>query len=211
MLKNIVHIENRLSRCFNLHFKKNIESYQISVAEKYVLFLSLIMFYHNRTEVIYKLIVSSIYSFIDNFICIDYLGILKTKSAYDNKLGKTKFNVLSVLGISEIMMNIMSCNGFSKVTTSTLILTYCSAFVPHCLSKGFIIVEKLDGIFENILNPVLNQINDFPLYDEDIILECKEAIKSIVKTLNKIGINIYIYTTIFSLVGMMIDILNTHY
>ena len=34
MLKNTGHIENRLSRCFNLHFKKNIESYQIYVAER---------------------------------------------------------------------------------------------------------------------------------------------------------------------------------
>ena len=33
MLK-IGHIKNRLSRCFNMNFKKNIENYQISVAEK---------------------------------------------------------------------------------------------------------------------------------------------------------------------------------
>ena len=88
ILKNIGHIDNRLSRFFNLHFKKN-EIYQISVAEKYVLVISLIMFYHNRTTVLYKVIVFVIFSFIDNFIFLDYLVILQHKlSAYNNKFEK---------------------------------------------------------------------------------------------------------------------------
>ena len=62
---------------------------------------------------------------------------------------------------------------FSKVTTSTVILTCCSALVQYYLSKVFIIVEKVDGVFLNITDPVLNKVNASPLNDEDRILMCK--------------------------------------
>ena len=78
ILKNIGYIENGLSSFF-LNFKKNTERYQRSVAEKNVLVLSLIMFYHNKMTVAYKLIGSAIYSFVDNFISLDYRGILQHK------------------------------------------------------------------------------------------------------------------------------------
>ena len=64
----------------------------------------------------------------------------------------------------------------SKSTISTIILTCRSALVPHYLSKGFLIVGKVEGQFENIPERVLKQINDSPLHDEYIILKCKAAI-----------------------------------
>ena len=101
------------------------------------------MFYHNKTTVVYKLIGCFIYQFIVNFICLDYLGILQRKlSSEENKFWKTKFNDLSGLGIPEILMNIMPCHGFSKLTTSTVILTCHSAFVPYYWTKRVFIVEK---------------------------------------------------------------------
>ena len=56
--------------------EKHNKVYQISVAEKYVIVLSLIMFYRNRAAVVYKMIGCVIYSFIYNIICLGYLGIL---------------------------------------------------------------------------------------------------------------------------------------
>ena len=96
-----------------------------------------------------------------------------------------KFNDFSGLVIHEIMMNIMSCHGFLKVTTSIVIIACRSSLVPYYLSRGFIIVEKLDGISVNIPDPVLKQTNASPLYYRYSILECKEAIPPIVKALKK--------------------------
>ena len=46
------------------------------------------MFYDIRTELVYKVIGSVIYSFIENFLCLHYLGILQQKSSVFEK--KTK-------------------------------------------------------------------------------------------------------------------------
>ena len=55
---------------------------------------------------------------------------------------KTNFNDFSVLGITEILMNIMSCHSFSKLITSTVILTFRSALAPYYLSKIFLLLKK---------------------------------------------------------------------
>ena len=129
----MVYIENRLSRCFNPHFKKNIEIYQIFVAEKYVLVISLVMFYYNRTIVLYKLIGSIIYSFIDDFLCLDYLDTAQQNfSAYEN-MCELFFNEFYGLVIPEIMINIISCNSFKKWTTSILVLICHSDLVSYYL------------------------------------------------------------------------------
>ena len=60
----------------------------------------------------------------------------------------------------------MSCHGFSNLTTSTVIITCRSTLVPYYFSKGFIIVEKLDGFFINIPDPVLKKINVSPLHGD---------------------------------------------
>ena len=52
-----------------------------------------------------------------------------------------------MLVIPKILINIMSCNGFSKFTTSTVIIICHSALVPYFLSKVFLIVEKVEGFF----------------------------------------------------------------
>ena len=79
-----------LSRCFNIHFEKKLQGikYMLKI---YVLVLSLITFYGNRTAVVYKVIWYVIYSFIDNFLSLDYLGILQQKLYtlyYDNNFEK---------------------------------------------------------------------------------------------------------------------------
>ena len=77
MLKNIGHMDIKLKICCHTHFNKNNKSYQIYVAEKYALVISLIMFYHNRKTVVYKATGSVIYLFVDNYIFVDYLGIIQ--------------------------------------------------------------------------------------------------------------------------------------
>ena len=48
---------------------------------------------------------------------------------------------MSGMGTPEILMNIMSCHGFSKYTASSVILTCRGSLVPCYLNKVFITVE----------------------------------------------------------------------
>ena len=77
-----------------------------------------------------------------------------------------KFNDFFGLGITEILMNIISCHGLSILTISKVILTFRSALVPYYSSKDFFIVEKLEGKCESIPERALKQINASPLHAE---------------------------------------------
>ena len=71
---------------------------------------------------------------------LDYIDMIQDKlSKHDNKFENTKFKTFFGFGVPEILMNIMSCHGFSKSSISTVILTYQSALVN--ISKIFVIVE----------------------------------------------------------------------
>ena len=50
------------------------------------------------------------------------------------------------MGIPEILMNIMSCHGFS----TNLISTWHSALVTFNISKGIFIVDTEEGNLDNI-------------------------------------------------------------
>ena len=66
--------------------------------------------------------------------------------------------------------------------------------MPYYLSKVFISVEKVDGFFVNIPDPIIKKINASPLHDNYSLLACKSNIPSIFKTLNIIVITKYVYT-----------------
>ena len=88
-------------------------------------------------------IVAVIYTIIDDYICLDYLGLLQAKlSKHDNKFEDTKFKYFSRLGIPDVLINITSCHGFAKSSIFTVILTCLNCLVPYHLSKGFAIVKK---------------------------------------------------------------------
>ena len=73
------------------------------------------MFDDNRNKLMYKEIEAVMYTVIDEYICLDYLGLIKEKlSKHDNTFKNTRFKDLYGLGIPEILMNIMSCNLFVK-------------------------------------------------------------------------------------------------
>ena len=113
----------------------------------------------------YTLIGEVIYTIIDDYICLGCRVLVQENlSKHDNNFKNTKFNNLSALQIPEILMNIMSCNGFVKSSISTIILTCCNALVPYYISKGFIIVETEVGGVDNIPKTV-GKINSAHLHE----------------------------------------------
>ena len=73
------------------------------------------MIYKNRNKLTCKVIGVVIYNIIDEYICLDYLGLLQEKlSKHDDNSDERKISDLSGLRITDILMNIMSFIGFVK-------------------------------------------------------------------------------------------------
>ena len=136
-------------------------------------------------------------SFIISFV---FILLVCFKISYPNTTVnlKTKFNALSGMIISEILMNIMSCHGFSKYPMSNVILT-CRSYLVSCyINKYFVVVETEKFGQDNIPIMVKEKINAINLYKKEIILTCKAATTSVFNTLNKIDIPRYHYGTYVS-------------
>ena len=58
-------------------------------------------------------------------------------SSHNNKFSNTIFDGLNGIGISDVLMNLMTCHGFSKVKQYTVILIYRSTLLSYFLSKYF--------------------------------------------------------------------------
>ena len=65
-----------------------------------------------------------IYTIIDKYVCIEYLGTEKKKRS-DLKIGFTMsskhdgmdYNNLFGIGIPDILLNVLSCHGFKRMIT----------------------------------------------------------------------------------------------
>ena len=107
--------------------------------------------------------------------------------------------------MTDILMSIMSCRGFSK--KSTFILTCRSALVPCYLSKRLIIVETEEVNLDHIPIKVKNHINSVDLHDEDSLFTWIFSIPLIFNTLKKDSYHEMIMILMFQLI-MMNSILN---
>ena len=113
--------------------------------------LSLLMFYENRKNIIFKVLSSIVYCIMENFVFVDYLCCLKTKlhvtckrQVFENRT----YNAISGIGITELLMNTISCHGFANNKKSDVILS--------CSSKFLIIIFKNVLFFSKIIQMPLN-------------------------------------------------------
>ena len=71
--------------------------------------ISLIMLYENIKITILKVLGSVVYCIIENYLCFGYLYLQQDKLSLSHRcFENTKFDDISGIGISELLMNIMS-------------------------------------------------------------------------------------------------------
>ena len=89
-----------------------------------------------------------IYTIIDKYVCIDYLGSDKSKLS-DLKIGCTgsskhnglDYNNLLGICIPDLLLNLLSCHGFLKNNDSVVILKCPNRMSEYYFNKGFVIFE----------------------------------------------------------------------
>ena len=108
--------------------------------------MELITIYEDNGEISKKLnIVLScvVYILIKNYVCIDYLSCQSkklSKISRNTTFKDTSFNVLLGIGSPELLLNLVSCNGFTKKPNSTLKLNLQSRLINNYFSKMFSII-----------------------------------------------------------------------
>ena len=77
------------------------------------------------------MLICVIYTIIDKYVCIDYLGSkksklsgLKTGCTGSNKHNGMDYNNVLGIGIPDILLNLLSCHGFLKNIDYVVILKF---------------------------------------------------------------------------------------
>ena len=89
-----------------------------------------------------------IYTIIGTYVCIGYYGSNKLKLS-DLKIGCTgssknngmDYNNLFVIGIPDLLLNLLSCHGFLNNNDSVVILKFPNRMSEYYFNKGFIELE----------------------------------------------------------------------
>ena len=97
--------------------------------------IALVTIYDNKTinpMKVLRVLSRVLYSFIENYVCIDYLGCQYKKLSTicsDKIFSGMSYNSFLGIGIPEVLMNLISCHGFMKDTSSTVVLSCCTQSV----------------------------------------------------------------------------------
>ena len=95
------------------------------------------------TRKLFKVLSCVIYTIIDKYVCIDYLctekrlGELKLGLTLKTKHEGMDYDNLFGIGIPDIFMNMLSCQGFINNNDSIVILKYPNRMSQYHFNKGF--------------------------------------------------------------------------
>ena len=86
--------------------------------------IAILVFYDERKLPIFNILGVVVYCFLEKYVCIDYLCLQKKRNYICNRVFEdTLFDELSLIGIPEILLIIVSCYGFIQEVNTTLICT----------------------------------------------------------------------------------------
>ena len=131
-----------------------------------------------------------IYTIVDKYVCIDYLGSEKSKLS-DLHLGGTGKdrhndtdydNVLGI-GITDLLLNLLSCHGFLKNNDSVVILKCPNRMSEYYFNKGLVIFECDEENEEKLPSEVKYRVSAEVAVDSDLVMPCFTNIPSTSKTL----------------------------
>ena len=136
-------VENFLKETFH---QSNMTAMKNVMRKKDTCVIALVMFYDTfkNPRKVYRVLSCLLYSFMENYFCIDYICChSKTSSiiSSDKISEEASYNELLGIGILEVLINHISCHGFTKNVNSTVILVCQSHLVNFHLSKGLVILE----------------------------------------------------------------------
>ena len=137
-----------------------------------------------------------IFTIISNYVCVDYLGFEKSKLSYlclgvagsYKHLGRKYDNVLG-LGIPDLLLNLLSCQGFSKKNESIVIPRFPNGMFEYYFNKGFIIFNCDENNLKRFPSEVKDRVGAEVTVNSDKAMICSTTIPSTSNTLNNLLVN----------------------
>ena len=99
------------------------------------------------------------------------------RKLFDKLLGKV---------IPDLLMNLLSCNAFTKNINYTVIYKCPSRMLEYYFPKGFVVLEQNPNDLKIISNEAKQIINAMYMHDSDYVMNCTTAITSISNTLKNV-------------------------
>ena len=155
------------------------------------------MFYETKTKYptkAYKALSCVLYSVIEHYVCFDYLCFhFKTLSVtYSDKIfQEVSYNKLLGIGITELIMNLLSYHVLMKKPTLTVVLICRSRLVDYYLEKGFVINEHNSNQLSSVPNDAKLIVHAINEQKTDCVMACYTKISPIKNTIKKFQV---IYT-----------------
>ena len=90
------------------------------------------------------MLICVLYYLINNYVCIDYICCQWKKLSiisYDRIFKQKSYNILLGVGITEVLMNLVSYHGFIEKPNSTVILNCQYRLLNKYLAKGFLLLQ----------------------------------------------------------------------
>ena len=161
--------------------------------------LALVLFYElgtfNPTKM-FKVLSYVIYTIIDRYVCIDYLGT-QTKKISGIHLGfslKTRhknkeYDNLFGIGIPDIFMNMLSCQGFFNSNESIVILKCPNRMSQYYSNKGFIQLTCDEYHLKILPVKVKDTVGAEVKVNSDLVMLCYTTMTSTSNTLKNLFIS----------------------
>ena len=106
-----------------------------------------------------------------------------------SKHGDKIFDRILGIGIPDLLMNLIYCNGFSKNINSVVISKTPKRMLEYYLSKGFTILEWNYNNLEKLLNDVKQRTHVQETDISDKVMTCINTIPSTSNTLHNLVVN----------------------
>ena len=126
------------------------------------------------------------YTIIDHYVCIDYPACQSKKLIQipmDSKYVEKYFNRRSGIGITDLLMKLLSCHSFSKNMKYILILKCLKRMLEYYFSKGFGILECNFNNLEKLPNELKKRIHVEENNNSEYVMTCINTITSTSNTL----------------------------
>ena len=153
----------------------------------------MVIFYESGGGIIRKLfrvLSCVIYTITNRYVCIDYLGSEKSKLSDlrlgctgSNKNNGTDYDNVLGIGITDILLNLLSCQGFLKNNDSVVILKCPNMISEYYFNKEFVIFECDEDHFKKLLSEVKDRFGAELTVNTDLVMLCFTTMPSTSNTL----------------------------